>query len=361
MTEQNYVLVAPDWDEAGYFKPIKAWVKGVELEKEAEEQLRNVAQMPFIYKHIAVMPDVHWGMGATIGSVIPTRGAIIPAAVGVDIGCVDAETEFLTPFGWKSIACWDEEDQVCVFDPETGKGYFTEADDYIILPSDGFYKFKTKYGVDQMLSKEHRILFYRYDRTYEFNESDIATAEEIVIKHNETNQGWRHRILTCFDFKTIKSHDISDEDLRVAIMVAADGYIRNVNTRNCVLRFRKEKKFRRACRLLNDANITYSTRVNRNGDIVISIFQLTNLVQALQCIVKLRDVPQVSICLSFHAYNLFQSIYDVDQIFLSRHHRVYVFVRSRSLIDHVCVFSAFDSRGSGNMILHTKAFFSGCP
>ncbi len=67
--------------------PIKGWIQGVALEPEAEQQLRNVASLPFIYKWIAVMPDVHWGMGATIGSVIPTKGAIIPAAVGVDIGC----------------------------------------------------------------------------------------------------------------------------------------------------------------------------------------------------------------------------------------------------------------------------------
>lgn len=67
--------------------PIKAWVNGVQLEAAAETQLHNMAQMPFIYKHLAVMPDVHWGMGATIGSVVATKGAIIPAAVGVDIGC----------------------------------------------------------------------------------------------------------------------------------------------------------------------------------------------------------------------------------------------------------------------------------
>jgi len=67
--------------------PIKAWTKGVPLEAEAEQQLRNVASLPFIHKWVAAMPDVHWGMGATIGSVIPTKKAIIPAAVGVDIGC----------------------------------------------------------------------------------------------------------------------------------------------------------------------------------------------------------------------------------------------------------------------------------
>jgi tRNA-splicing ligase RtcB len=67
--------------------PIKAWIRGVPLEDAARQQLVNVASLPFIHKHVAVMPDVHWGMGATIGSVIPTKGAIIPAAVGVDIGC----------------------------------------------------------------------------------------------------------------------------------------------------------------------------------------------------------------------------------------------------------------------------------
>ena len=67
--------------------PIKAWVKGVPLEDQARQQLLNVAQLPFIFKWVAAMPDVHWGIGATVGSVIPTKGAIVPAAVGVDIGC----------------------------------------------------------------------------------------------------------------------------------------------------------------------------------------------------------------------------------------------------------------------------------
>src|SRR3989344_5911234 len=67
--------------------PIKMWTRGVPVEESAMQQLMNVASLPFIFKHIAVMPDVHWGMGATVGSVIPTHKAIIPAAVGVDIGC----------------------------------------------------------------------------------------------------------------------------------------------------------------------------------------------------------------------------------------------------------------------------------
>jgi tRNA-splicing ligase RtcB len=66
---------------------VKMWTRGVPVEDEARAQLANIARMPFIHKHIAAMPDVHLGKGATVGSVIATRGAIIPAAVGVDIGC----------------------------------------------------------------------------------------------------------------------------------------------------------------------------------------------------------------------------------------------------------------------------------
>lgn len=66
---------------------IYAWLKESDIEAEALQQLHNAAGMPFVFGHIAVMPDCHFGMGATVGSVIPTKGAIMPAAVGVDIGC----------------------------------------------------------------------------------------------------------------------------------------------------------------------------------------------------------------------------------------------------------------------------------
>ncbi len=67
--------------------PIKAWIDGVDVDQGAIRQLRQTAQLPFVHRWIAAMPDVHFGLGATIGSVVPTKGAIVPAAVGVDIGC----------------------------------------------------------------------------------------------------------------------------------------------------------------------------------------------------------------------------------------------------------------------------------
>ena len=68
-------------------REIKMWTEGVPVEQDAMQQLRNIASLPVVAGHIAVMPDVHLGKGATVGSVIPTRAAIVPAAVGVDIGC----------------------------------------------------------------------------------------------------------------------------------------------------------------------------------------------------------------------------------------------------------------------------------
>jgi len=82
MEERTYDVFKPD-DGV----PVKMWTRGVSLEDAARGQLVNLSRMPFIFKWVAAMPDCHWGMGATVGSVIPTKKAIIPAAVGVDIGC----------------------------------------------------------------------------------------------------------------------------------------------------------------------------------------------------------------------------------------------------------------------------------
>lgn len=67
------------------------------IEPAAKQQLLNIAELPFVFKHIAVMPDCHLGKGATVGSVIATKGAVIPAAVGVDIGCgmIAVKTKFV--------------------------------------------------------------------------------------------------------------------------------------------------------------------------------------------------------------------------------------------------------------------------
>lgn len=81
MTTQNYEVT----QDGGV--PIKSWTRGVPFDGKARRQLINISRMPFVHQWVSVMPDVHVGIGSTIGSVVPTLGAVIPAAVGVDIGC----------------------------------------------------------------------------------------------------------------------------------------------------------------------------------------------------------------------------------------------------------------------------------
>ena len=77
--------------------PVLAWMDGVEFDAGTLQQLRDAAGLPIVGRHVAAMPDAHPGRGSTIGSVIPTKGAIVPSAVGVDIGCgmVAIETQLV--------------------------------------------------------------------------------------------------------------------------------------------------------------------------------------------------------------------------------------------------------------------------
>jgi tRNA-splicing ligase RtcB len=81
MSERNYEVLSSGQGV------VKAWTRGVQFEDEAREQVLRVATLPFVHQWVAVMPDVHAGIGATVGSVVATDRAVIPAAVGVDIGC----------------------------------------------------------------------------------------------------------------------------------------------------------------------------------------------------------------------------------------------------------------------------------
>ena len=67
--------------------PVKLWIPAEEVESSALDQLKNVSDIPQVFKHVAAMPDVHQGVGATIGTVVAMDGAICPSITGVDIGC----------------------------------------------------------------------------------------------------------------------------------------------------------------------------------------------------------------------------------------------------------------------------------
>lgn len=248
-------------------KPIKAWTVGVPVEPDAIKQLKKLSSLPFIKSHLAVMPDVHVGKGSTIGTVIATKGAIIPAAVGVDIGCVDKDTEFLSPTGWKKISEYDGE-LVLQYDEFTGQGRWVKPEAYIRKPATVFYHLKTKYGVDQMLSPDHRVFYRGMSRTPGAGKLKVSSAQEVKDIHENNVLGWGGKFLTTFCLADEKEGiHLTDEALRVQIMVMADGSFNSSSgvTTRCVLRLKKERKIARAIHLLTEAGIDYTYRVNEES------------------------------------------------------------------------------------------------
>jgi tRNA-splicing ligase RtcB len=270
---------------------VKEWTVGVDVEDGARKQLFNVAQMPFIYRHIAAMPDVHSGIGATVGSVIPTTKAIVPAAVGVDIGCVDADTEFLTPTGWKRIADYTEGDSVLVFTPGCDpyrrlncESAFFETPKYIKLECEEFWHIQTKYGVNQVLSDEHKVLFYKYTQAYDFVQYDVMSAKDLAEKHNSLKLGFRGRFLTTFNLVRDTSVKMSDPQIRVMVMVCADGSFGSSgkDSSRCYLRLKKVRKIERAIHLLNDACIDFDLSVSITDDVTTISFYAPEKFKSLE-------------------------------------------------------------------------------
>lgn len=234
--------------------PIKAWVDGVPVEEGVWQQLGNLSRLPFIHRWVAAMPDCHVGIGATVGTVIATDRAIIPAAVGVDIGCVDADSEYLSPDGWRRIADYDG-GKVMQYDPDTGEGSFVEPLAYVRLPCSRFFALRTKYGVNQLLSEEHRVLCWREQGRERRRIRTVMTASDLVGEHQRLKLGARVEFETTFTPVLTCSLPLSPEALRVQVMTMADG---SLDGSVAVLRLKKERKILRARYLLEQARIAFT-------------------------------------------------------------------------------------------------------
>lgn len=238
--------------------PIFSWV--TDCEEGALDQARNMAQLPFAFDHVALMPDCHQGYGMPIGGVLATEDVVIPNAVGVDIGCLDKDTEFLSPNGWVKISDYNNE-QVLQYNKETDTCNFINPDRFIKQDCTEFYKLYSKYGLDQVVSAEHKVLVWKGVKNRGYKLTDY-TAEALVNKHNSLIKGIQGGIKTTFNYTSNNMLSFSDELLKVIIMVSADGHIRKNG--NIELHFSKERKINRAQFLLNEANILYT--VNKGKD-----------------------------------------------------------------------------------------------
>lgn len=154
-------------------------------------------------------------------------------------------------------------EKVMQYSPEDGTAEFISPVAYISKPASKMYHIKTKYGVDQVVSKDHRVLVYTYDRGYQFDKYKVVCAEDIVTKHRLLKNGYRHRINTVFTPKLNTSVNFSNDEIRVIVMACADGsFQRKTNT--CLMRLKKLRKVSRARALLKNASIQYKES-EKNG------------------------------------------------------------------------------------------------
>jgi len=168
-----------------------------------------------------------------------------------DPGCVDCETEYLSPTGWKRIGSY-ESGQVAQWNPKTNQAEFVTPSEYIKRPCDVMLRFKTTRGVDQKLSHEHRVLFID-----SVNRARVISAGEVKEADDRLVLGWRGRFLTTFKPPEREGIPLNDADLRVQIAVIADGHFSAPSTTNCVIRVKKERKKLRLRQLLAEAKIEF--------------------------------------------------------------------------------------------------------
>lgn len=180
------------------------------------------------------------------------------------IGCVDADTEYLTPNGWKRIADYQGE-EIAQYHLD-GRMTFVQPEDYVEYPCQSMYHFKTKYGLDMALSPEHRVLYL--DKGGQPKE---ISALDMYQNHQQTAKGFQGKFITSFTPDITTELPYTDAQIRVMVMVAADGHFpRHRGTTYCVLRPKKERKVQRAQQLLMEAGISYKSR--QDGDFTVLLF-----------------------------------------------------------------------------------------
>ena len=176
-------------------------------------------------------------------------------------GCVDRDTEFLTPTGWKKISDFEEGDKICVVNPyDDYKAWFEKPTNYIKVPTDeyGYRIFPHKNSkISMFVSKEHRILYERIKNKRRM--IYVRSAEEFFSYKSR-----RKTIPSRFKIQNTKGIDLNEWELRLMVAVCADGSLYK-DKKKCAVNLKKEKKQKRLEWLLNKCNIEYSIQKSAEG------------------------------------------------------------------------------------------------
>jgi hypothetical protein len=173
-------------------------------------------------------------------------------------GCLSSDTEYLTQSGWKYFNEYNGTDLIAEFNPETSGMEFRKPNEYIKLPCDSFLHLKNLYGIDQLLSDEHTVLF---NTRFKPEEWRTISALDLATSHNKLKDGWSGRIPTTFRAPQTSGVDLDDFELRLMVAISADGHFpKNQDPPPCMVCVRKQRKKDRMRWLLSECNIDWKER-----------------------------------------------------------------------------------------------------
>lgn len=193
--------------------------------------------------------------GLSRGEIISCSDNLIGMKRRLTTGCVDKDTEFFTGTGWKKISEYEDGDLVLQYNPD-GTATLVKPLQYIKRPSNGQYHIKTKYGLDMMLSPDHRNVTFLKDNKYK-----IMTTEEIVNAHYKTDTGFARKFKLSFNYDG-EGINLTDEEIRLSVAIFADGCFYSPTSNKCIISIKKKRKRDRLISILEKANIEYSERID---------------------------------------------------------------------------------------------------
>ena len=236
------------------------------IEESAREQIVELLNQEFVKgENIRIMSDVHAGAGCTIGFTSTITNKVVPNLIGVDIGCLDKDTEVLTPDGWVKISDYSNT-SILVYDKFTDKSFFSKPYAYIKKECDEFFHFKNSKGLDQMVSEEHRMLVFSGYKKNGYRKSDMFPKELARVHKDSGYYGFK----ASFNFENESSVELTDNQIRLDVMIQADGCVRSPNRYE--LHFSKDRKIKRAEELLSIEGIEYNKYIARDGTTYITFY-----------------------------------------------------------------------------------------
>lgn len=233
-------------------------------EQSAVSQITALAEHPaFSESKIRIMPDVHAGAGCVVGFTADLGERVIPNVVGVDIGCLDKDTEILTPTGWIKISQYGGE-QILTYDKNSDQACFDTPLAYITKPCEHFYKFHHRKGLDQLVSDEHKILYFHGTRSRGWSPVDYMASEFATLHAAHKKPLWGG-FKAAFSLRG-GGVDFTDDEIRLFVAISADGCVKHENANGKWIEFhvKKQRKVDRVLLILEKLSIGY--RITEHKD-----------------------------------------------------------------------------------------------